>query len=1628
MRNVADQQKITIFEVVDDIRETSQDEREKGDRFERAVRFFLKNDPLWSARFSDVWMWKDAPTKKGADYGIDLVAHDITDDSYWAIQCKCYSDNAVLDYKTVATFYGATGITETYKHNMLVSTNVSYSANLEKAAKDWNTVRLNLDTIAESELDFRPFLENRSPKERILFTLTEDQRQMVDLCKEGFKAHDRGKLIMACGTGKTFTSLRLSEEECGKDALILYLAPSIALVSQSMRSWVNQAVWPMRVAVVCSDMKASCTEEDTWENSLADIPYPATTDPDDLFRQISGHTNPDGMTVIFSTYQSIQVVADAQKKGLPKFDLVICDEAHRTTGAKEASSSTEEASEFVKVHDNSIISASKRLYMTATEKIYGEKVMKQARVDDYVISSMDDESIYGPEFGHISFARAVDEGLLTDYKVIALTISEDAVSQAYQMAMAEDEDKEFDIPEAAKIVGLWKGLVNQGISSGKPLHNAVAFCNTIAESKRICEYFERVVSAYQETNSETAEGSLHCLLDHVDGSMDSIVRKKKLDWLADRSESTEATPVCHILSNARCLAEGVDVPSLDAVLFLQPKRSEVDIVQAVGRVMRRFEGKDYGYIILPVVIPSGMSEEEALDRSESFAIVWKVLQALRSHDERLEARINAIPYDHKPVVQVVPIGKSPTDGGETDTPEDIFADAHQISAFEHQREIEAAVNAQLLKKVGTRVYWDEWARSIGNIAKKHIERITVLVCDGAPARAEFLRFLKGLRDSLNNSITEEAAIEMLAQHIITLPVFEALFAGDGFAASNPVSIAMESMVNTLRSYNLGSTRAEELELNDLYESVRIRAKAIKTDAGRQNVIKELYEKFFSQAFKATSEKMGIVYTPNEVVSYMLHATDRLLRQEFGKGLGDSEVHILDPFTGTGSFPVALLEDRDLISDEQLPLKYREELHANEIVLLAYYIATINIEHAYHSRRPEGSSYEPFQGAVLTDTFQMDEDEDSLDIDTFIDNSERILRQKESPIFVVIGNPPWSVGQRSANDNNANESYPRLDGRIAETYVAGTSATNKNSVYDQYIRSFRWASDRIGDNGIVCFVTNGGWIDGAAMDGFRSCLAKEFNKIYVFNLRGNQRTQGEESRREGGKIFGSGSRAPVAITMLIKNPALPTMGEIYYHDIGDYLSRDAKLTIVRNNIHDTKFDWERIHPDAHNDWVNQRNDDWYTFAPIGIEKLKEPLGVFEIWSCGLKTQRDVWTWGFSSDNMLSNVHRLINNYNKVRTSLSSFGDTGNENASIPYDAKHYSWTRAMLNQLHRNVEIKYSGDKGCLAAYRPFCKQYLYYDHLLNEMQYLQRRLFPMHRGKMLFNAVIDVSERGPFITNILPDLELVHHGQCFPLYWYEQQPTGSYKRHDAITDEALAVFRSAFPKCYEYTYDSRTKKGFTTHLEKRGAAKGGIELTKEDIFYYIYGILHSPEYRERFGTNLQKELPRIPLVDSNATFRRFADAGRKLADLHLNYEAVEKWHVQEIGGSDNPGKVTKMKWGKKKDAATGKSINDYSVLIYNENLIIRGIPESAQNYVVNGKSALAWLVDRYQVRTDKDSGITNDPNDYSDNPRYIVDLIESVITVSMRTLEIVDALPPLNEREQPENWPEAWKVNPTADN
>lgn len=1697
----------SVYDALDPIVNGSITEKEKGTKYEAACIYFLKSDPYWSDYFSRVGSleqacgWDDCPIHDTKDIGIDLVAQERLSGDWWAIQCKCYDSTKALPKAVCDSFFSRVLTDDSIVGYAIMTSAAGMGKNLAKLIANSSCMFIDTAKMAASNIDWTTFIEGGQSVKRETYDPRPHQEEAIACIEAKFADHDRCKAVMACGTGKTLMSLRLTEDwmqDC--PGTILFCAPSISLVGQSMREWMAQARVPLSPLVVCSDSRAS-RREDALPMTLMDFEYPATTDPESLWRSyaVCRRSNPDGLVVIFSTYQSIDVIHEAQALGIPDFNLIICDEAHRTTGNAMPGVDITEASAFMKVHFDENVRAKKRLYMTATPRIYGESAKRKGAEDDYTIASMDDESIYGPTAYQIKFGEAVEKKLLTDYKVVVLTVQEDALGERVFVQGDEGVNaRALDPSDIGKIIGCWKGLIDHGESvpedatglggmlvvddvdhialEASPLHRAVGFCTTINDSKTIAEAFAQTIEKYAEEGHDDLP--LKCELKHVDGNMPADVRSRNISWLGGDVADDE----CRILTNARCLAEGIDVPNLDAVIFFNAKNSTVDVVQAVGRVMRRAEGKKFGYIILPIFVPAGMTPEEALDDNKVFSNVWSILQALRSHDERIEAKVNALALkqeaeknrgkgaaDHKGWDEGLP---SKEEQEAQKAAEIALGVQMQLSLFPVER-WEKVVQTTLVKKCGTRIYWDEWAEDVAKIAQRHIDRIGALVRDDAGIAAEFAVFLKGLRDSLNPGISEDEAVQMIAQHIITVPVFDALFGDFEFAKSNPVSIAIDGFLATLAEHRIEEASDAEV-LDDVYASVRRRASAIQSDAARQQLIRDLYEKFFKVAFKATSEKMGVVYTPTEIIDYILRETDRVLRREFGKSLADDGVHILDPFAGTGSFMAHLIES-DLIPDDKLEHKYRHEIHSNEILLLAYYIMTVNIEYAYHSRM--GGEYAPFEGAVLTDTFQMTEEGDTLDSAVFSANSERVRRQNELPIRVIVGNPPYSVGQSSANDNNQNEKYPTLDARIAETYVAETTATNKNSLYDSYIRAFRWASDRISDRGIVCFVSNGGWIDGSSSNGFRRCFASEFNSVYVFNLKGNQNTS--DWRREGGKVFDAGAKIGVAITMLVKNPDSSERGVIHYHDIGDFLSREEKLSIIRQFALGGSIGWDEIRPDKYGDWLNQRDDSFYDFAPMGITKRKPPLGMFEIWSAGLKTQRDPWAWGFSKAGVERKMKRLIEGMDE-EIQAASVGGRG-----VVYDPERFSWTRRMEDAARKGERLLYDGREVVLGSYRPFCKQWVYYDRVMNEMTYQQPRLFPLAESegkkaertyqqpnissKTLEKGGAEMTYQqgslhclenrcivytggaamGALVTTTLPDLHFVGDSQCFPLYWYEEKEVGTtlfdendyvgtggqtslfgngtsstkkaYERHDAITDETLAVFREAYPQAFDgpnrRTIEQAKADGLShsvANSEKR------FEIAKVDIFYYVYGILHSPEYRKRFEANLKKELPRIPLAED---FVAFCRAGRELAHLHLDYEEIEPWaSIEEDGDSVNPGRTEKMKFGKCKKSEENPKGQDMTVLHVAENMTLRNIPVEVYDYVVNGRSAIGWLMDRYQVRKDKASGIVNDPNDYSDDPRYIVDLVERIATVSIRTMEIVRQLPALHEKEQPVNWPSAWKV------
>lgn len=658
----------TVYDALDPIVNGSATTKEKGDKYEAACVYYLKNDPFYALFFSRVGTiaqaleWDDCPVHDTQDNGIDLMAQTAEAGEWWAIQCKCYDGEKDLPKGICDSFFAHAAFIDGVDSLMVMTTAKGPGKNLQKQIDASGSMYIDTAKMAASNIDWAPFIEGVPAGERVTYDLRPHQERAVAAIEEKWAEFDRCKAIMACGTGKTLMSLRLVEDWIGPAAgTILFCAPSISLVGQSMREWMGQSRVPMSSLVVCSDSKAS-RKDDVIPMTLDSFEYPATTNPESLYRSFKRcrRSNPDGLVVIFSTYQSIGVIHDAQTLGMPEFDVVVCDEAHRTTGNALPGVSKTEASAFMKIHFNENVAAKKRLYMTATPRIYGETAKRKGAEEDYTIASMDDESIYGPTAYQIKFGEAVEQKLLTDYKVVVLTVQEDAIGDRLPSLESDQGVNAMSLEpsDIGKIIGCWKGLVDHGegapddatglggmlvvddvetmVTDCKPLHRAVGFCSTINASKTITEAFSQIVEKFAEDEHE--ELPLKCELRHVDGNMPSDQRTRNITWLGGDVAEDE----CRILTNARCLAEGIDVPNLDAVIFFNAKNSTVDVVQAVGRVMRRAEGKDFGYIILPIFVPAGMTPEEALDDSKVFANVWSILQALRSHDERIEAKVNAL--------------------------------------------------------------------------------------------------------------------------------------------------------------------------------------------------------------------------------------------------------------------------------------------------------------------------------------------------------------------------------------------------------------------------------------------------------------------------------------------------------------------------------------------------------------------------------------------------------------------------------------------------------------------------------------------------------------------------------------------------------------------------------------------------------------------------------------------------------------------------------------------------------------------------------------------------------------------------------------------------------------------------
>ena len=1594
----------TFGDVYEQLCTDYEDPFERGRQFEPLVAEVLRTNRSPLGEFAQVWRYSDWPGDDSGDVvGVDIVG-ERPDGSLVAIQCKCYAPGSKLYQSHLQSFLSNTNAA--FAERVVVTTTSEWSRNLVKLITNQRppVQRVDLFGADATTIDWDAYLHDSSADlvEKPRKELRAHQRAALDDVYAGFEGSDRGKLIMACGTGKTFTALRAAEQLAGKGGRVLFTAPSISLVNQSLREWAAESRIPIRAFAVCSDPKVGRGADGDSARTY-DLPIPATTDHKRL-AQAASVDAPDRLTVVFSTYQSMQRIAEAQDEGMPAFDLVICDEAHRTTGATLKG---EERSNFLLVHQGERIRANKRLYMTATPRLYAAAAKKKAEANDVVLASMDDESVYGPEFHRLGFAQAVNEDLLSDYKVAVLVISEDQINLDY----SEELGDSVNVGDVGRVIGCLNGLAKHDPEGREfqddpqPMRRAVAFSNTIANS----QHFVNLVGQLQD-DAGRSQRHLQAQAKHVDGTTGVLERADRLRWLGGETMLMESQ--CHILSNARCLTEGIDVPSLDAVLFLQPRKSQIDVVQAVGRVMRRTEDKKWGYIILPVVVPADEDPSRALDKNDAYAHVWQVLQALRSHDDRLDAWVNKLDLNEGREGPICVIGVGPGGGGdgeETEGESDPVAQGRQLileGIDEQLAQWRDAIYAQIVIRCGERRYWKHWAASVADIASRLHNRIRSLVADSDTLGKRFDQFVASLRRNLNDSITEDDAAAMLAQHLITKPVFDALFGGSDFTESNPVSRAMQRMVDALAGEGLD---AETAQLSGFYENVRRRVEGIDNAEGRRRVANELYENFFREAFPKDAERLGIVYTPLEIVDFIIRAVSDLLQREFGASLGDKGVHILDPFTGTGTFIAQLLQS-GLIGVEDLRRKYRNEIHANEIMLLAYYIAAVNIENAYRDAMAAhelDAGYEPFKGIVLTDTFQMTEPGERQGTGLFANNSEQIERQLGLDIRVIIGNPPWSVGQRSQNDANQNQPYTKLDRSIRETYANRSSAKLKGALYDSYVRGIRWASDRVlgqPGGGVVGFVTNSGFIDSKAFDGLRKTLTSEFSALYVYNLRGNQRTSGEQSRREGGKIFGSGSRAGVAILLLVKHPTAAPAAEstIRYREVDDYLSQRQKLVGVADaTIGDAN--WAVLVPDRHGDWIGQRSERFLQFHPLIPERPSHTAyAIFNRSSYGVSSGRDPWVYNSSAATLRNSITRTISFFNEA---VQRVGGSEDALQRVDRDKARFSWDRKTEQRFERGDQLSLDETGFRDAVYRPFFRQKIYVNSELNARTGIQFRIHPF-MGAGTPSIVLESHLQAPgrdtgiIAVDAIPDVKAASGATglaaySYPRYIYDLDAGGrqmssltvDQTKQDNVTDQALAAYQSRY----------------------------GDGVSKDHIFAYVYGILHSPDYRERYATDLARMLPRIPEVTTAEAFYAFAEAGQALLDLHIGYEQAEPYALEEVWSETAPAGdarwcVRKMKW-----AGTPRD-KDRSAIVVNEWLTLRGIPEEAHRYVVGPRSALEWLLDRYQVRTDSASGIVNDPNDWGlelqpPQPDYIPQLVKRIVRVSVETMRIVDGLPPLEEAD-----------------
>ncbi|MGL2617840.1 type ISP restriction/modification enzyme [Helicobacter pylori] len=1599
---------ISTYKLIKEKLQAIPNQRLKGSWFEKVSKRFLKEHDS-ADEYESIDLWSDWELRgKDGDRGIDIVI-TTTSKEYIAVQCKFHQDS--VSWNDLSTFLSKlqSGVGEIgFKKGIIISTSNLSSNALEeieqiRKSKGIDIVEISEEDFIYSQIDWEKFDPTQTQGELPLCDKKKPrphQIEAIKATKEYFSnpKNTRGKLIMACGTGKTYTSLKIMEALNPK--ITLFLVPSIALLSQTFREYAQEKSEPFYASIVCSDDKVgkgkkNKNDDDTDDINFSELPNKPSTRPEDILSVCELAQKENKRFIIFSTYQSALRIQEAQEVGLGEIDLVICDEAHRTVGAMYSSNERDDKNAFTLCHSDGNIKAKKRLYMTATPKVYSESSKARAKESDNAIYSMDDEGIFGEEIYTLNFERAIALDLLTDYKVMILAVRKEnlsgvtnSVNQKISRLEAQGtklDKKLIDNEFVCKIIGTHKGLAKQDLialddenkedynlqnkNDTTPSQRAISFCKSINTSKRIKDSFETIMECYNEELKKKSFKNLTISIDHIDGTMNCKVRLEKLEELNAFKPNT-----CKVLSNARCLSEGVDVPALDSIVFFDGKSAMVDIIQAVGRVMRKAKHKKRGYIILPIALEE--SEIQNLDEAvnnTNFKNIWKVIKALRSHDPSL--------VDEATFKEKIKIFGSDDNNEANQDDEEPTKDKTKQDPKQAQKTLFDAILLQDLAnavynvmptKLGDRNYWENFTKKTGNIARTLNSRLK----DIFEKNPEFFHgFLDSLKGNIHSNIKEDEALDMITSHIITKPIFDAIF-GDNI--KNPISKALDKMVEKLSTLGL---QGETKDLKNLYESVKTEAMHAKSQKSQQELIKNLYNTFFKVAFRKQSEKLGIVYTPIEVVDFILRATNGILKKHFNTDFNDKNITIFDPFTGTGSFIARLLsKENGLISDESLKEKFLNNLFAFDIVLLAYYIALINITQAAQSR---DGSLKTFKNIALTDSLDFYEEKNDKGVFDFFKDLEENKQIKDTiekqNIRVIIGNPPYSAGAKSENDNNQNLSHKKLEKRVYEKYGQISTGKSGATTRDTLIQSIYMASELLKDKGVLGFVVNGSFIDSKSGDGFRKCVAQDFAHLYVLNLRGNARTSGEARKKEGDGIFDSGSRATIAVIFFVKDTSVKNSA-IHYYDIGDYLKREEKLNRLSNFADLDAIPFETITPNNKGDWINQRDDAFDKLIPLKRDKQRQNPSVFDINSNGVASGHDPWVYNFSKDALMQNVQKCIDTYNadlerfnahfreafKQRTKGVKSADLYKQlnDKEITTDKTKIAWVQNLKMQLIKGKKLDdFSQEKISVSLYRPFNKQYFYYERELSWSFYLMKKIFP---NKDAQNVVINTGvgngkNFSALVSDCISSCDLILHNQAYPLYCYD----GLGNRHYAISGYALNLFRK--------------------HYEDNSIAE-------EEIFYYIYAILHHKGYLEKYKNSLIKEEPRIALSED---FKELSILGKELAKLHLNYESGEMHTSVEYKTLMNAEEKGYY------DVETMKKIGD--CIHYNNYIAITKIPKKAFDYVVNGKSAIDWVIECYKKTTDKDSLIENNPNDYKGG-KYVFELLCRVIKLSEKSVDLIEKI------------------------